>query len=199
MTTLNLNGYTDLPAGKVASVVTYLEMTTPAPPSGIKRADLALVRHQPADPEWYIRLFREIGDDWLWFGRLTIGRDELETIINHPKVDIYALTRHGRDVGLLELDRRAQGDVELAYFGLVKEALGTGAGRWLMDRAIDLAWQDNPRRFIVHTCSYDHPQALEFYRASGFEPYKLAIEVADDPRLTGALPRTASPHIPVIE
>jgi hypothetical protein len=33
---------------------------------------------------------------------------------------------------------------------------------------------------------------------SGFTPYRRAIEVADDPRLFGFLPREAAPHIPLL-
>jgi hypothetical protein len=50
----------------------------------------------------------------------------------------------------------------------------------------------------VHTCSLDHPGAVAFYTRSGFTPYALMIEVADDPRLTGHLPESAGPHVPLI-
>ena len=51
----------------------------------------------------------------------------------------------------------------------------------------------------VHTCTGDSPQALIFYQACGFKPYKRAIEVAEDPRLQGLLGRKRAPHVPVIE
>ena len=89
--------------------------------------------------------------------------------------------------------------MELAYFGVVPEAVGTGAGRWLMDRAVELAFAKRPRRFWVHTCTLDHPAALGFYLRSGFQPYGRAVEIADDPRLAGALPRAAAPSIPLID
>ncbi|MFL5217644.1 MAG: GNAT family N-acetyltransferase, partial [Microvirga sp.] len=53
-------------------------------------------------------------------------------------------------------------------------------------------------RLWVHTCSLDHPRAVAFYLGAGFRPYKRAIEVADDPRLTGDLPRDAEPQVPLI-
>ena len=88
---------------------------------------------------------------------------------------------------------------ELSYFGLTAKVTGTGAGRWLMNRAIELAWSRPIERFWVHTCTYDHPGALSFYMRSGFRPFRREIEICDDPRLSGVLPRTASPHIPIIE
>jgi ribosomal protein S18 acetylase RimI-like enzyme len=54
------------------------------------------------------------------------------------------------------------------------------------------------RRVWLHTCTNDHPAAIAFYRRCGFTPYKFAIEVMEDPRLSGAYPETAAPHIPLI-
>ena len=67
-----------------------------------------------------------------------------------------------------------------------------------MERALDLAWAAPIDRFHVHTCSLDSPAALAFYIRSGFTPYARQVEVADDPRLTGALPRDAAPQVPIL-
>ena len=109
------------------------------------------------------------------------------------------LSREGEDVGLLELDRREPGEVELAFFGLVADVVGGGAGRLLMSRAIERAFAEpGVRRFWVHTCTLDHPAALAFYIRSGFTPYARSVEVADDPRVLGLLPRDAAPWLPMI-
>lgn len=198
--TLDLNGYTDLPGGKIASVTTFLEMTARVPRSAAGvRSDLTLHRVEVADPEWYRTLFRRIGEPWLWFARLALGDDELAAILGDPQVEVYSLIRGGREAGLLELDFRDPADVELSYFGLVPEAIGSGAGRWLMDEAVELAWsRPATRRFWVHTCTLDAPGALDFYRRSGFVAYKRAIEVVDDPRLSGLLPCDAAPQVPIL-
>lgn len=197
---LDRNGYYDLPPGKIASLVTYLEMTAPpAPRSAPDRPELSLRRVERPDLAWYRALFRRIGTDWLWFGRLVMLDDDVQAIISHPQVDVYALAKDGRDEGLLELDRREPPDIELAYFGVTPELTGQGAGRWLMDRALELAWRHRPRRFWVHTCTLDHPGALAFYVHSGFRPYRRAVEVADDPRLLGLAPRDSAAWLPLIE
>src|SRR5262249_32266459 len=102
------------------------------------------------------------------------------------------------EVGILELDRREMPDIELAFIGLTHGTIGQGAGRFLMDRALQIAWSHKPDRVLVHTCTLDHPRALDFYRKAGFVPYKRAIEVASDPRLDGTLPRSAAPSIPIL-
>jgi GNAT superfamily N-acetyltransferase len=196
---LDQDGYFDLPPGKVAAVVTYLEMTArPTTPPVPSEPGLSLRRVENPDLAWYRDLFRRVGSDWLWFSRLVMPDDAVQAIIADPLVEVYALSRDGRDEGLLELDLREPPDIELAFFGLTAPLVGKGAGRWLMAQAIELAWRRVPRRFWVHTCTLDHPAALPFYVRSGFKAYKRAIEVADDPRLLGMLPESAAAWLPLI-
>ncbi len=194
-----LNGYTELPPGKLAAAVIHLEQRTrPAPRPAPALADVALERLTDADIDRYLALFAAVGEPWLWFGRRIIPRATLAAILADAAVEAFAVTRDRVDVGLLEIDARTVGEVELAYFGLVPTALGAGLGRWAMNRALDKAWAREPTRVHVHTCNLDHPQALDFYIRSGFVPYARSIEIADDPRLTGHLPRSAGPHVPLI-
>jgi GNAT superfamily N-acetyltransferase len=123
----------------------------------------------------------------------------LQPILRSSDVEVYALTAQGADEGLLELDFREANSCELAFYGLTEAVQGRGAGRWLMNRAIERAWARPIGRFWVHTCTLDHPDALAFYLRSGFHAYARRVEVADDPRLTGLAPRTAAAHIPIIE
>jgi GNAT superfamily N-acetyltransferase len=191
---------TDVPAGKIAAIVTSLDMLAAAPlrPEPPGNA-LTLARVERPDLSWFRDLFRRVGEDWLWFSRRAMSDEALRAIIHDPKIEIYLLKAGDEEAGLLELDLRVPAVCELSYFGLTAKVTGTGAGRWLMNRAIELAWSRPITRFWVHTCTYDHPGALSFYMRSGFRPFRREIEICDDPRLSGVLPRTASPHIPIIE
>lgn len=191
-----LDGYHDLPPGKIAMVVTHLEMSAPqlrgAPlPDGLTFAEL------PRDPDVYRDLFRRIGADWLWFGRLVLDDAALRAILDDPLVHIFTLLKDGVPEALLELDFREEGQCELAYFGLTPALIGSGAGAYLMDQAQTRAFARVPR-LHVHTCTLDSPQALGFYIRSGFVPYKRQVEVADDPRLSGILPRGVMPGLPLL-
>jgi GNAT superfamily N-acetyltransferase len=192
--------FTDVPAGKIAAVVTSLEMLERPAPRPV-RDDPAFALQRVARPElsWFRDLFRRVGENWIWFSRLAMPDAELAAIVHHPLVEVYVLKSSAEEAGLLELDFRTPHECELSFFGLAPPFVGSGAGRWLMSRAIELAWSRPIRRLWVHTCTFDHPAALAFYVRSGFRPFRLQIELADDPRLTGLLPRTAAPHVALIE
>jgi len=196
------DGYTDLPAGRIAAIVTWLEMRAPpalppvAAPAGVT------IKPVPAPSvDWYRDLYRRVGSDWLWFSRLAMSKAGLAAILGDARVEVHAIRRSGEEIGLIELDRRKEGETELAFFGLVAEATGQGIGRWALARAIALAFDGGkkaPGRLFVHTCTHDHPAALGLYKNCGFVPYRRSVEIADDPRLTGLLPRSAAPHVPIV-
>ena len=192
-------GYYDLPPGKLANVVTYLEMRGPAATPSTEAASEYIVRRvEHPDLDWYRTLYRKIGEPWLWFSRLRMSDDELREILHHPAVAVLALSCQGKDAGLLELDWRDSPDVEVAFFGVTSDLIGKGAGRALLTEGLKAAWGHNPQRVWLHTCTSDHPGALGFYVKFGFVPYKRAIEIADDPRVTGEIDRKAAPHIPIL-
>jgi len=193
------DGYTDLPPGKFAAVVTYLEMRKPPPDvPTLTMSEFVIRRVTHPGLDWYRRLYRRIGEPWLWFSRLRVSDDELRATLDDPALDIFALSYAGEDHGLLEFDRRCMPDIEIAFFGVTTEMLGKGAGRALLAHGLAAAWKHKPQRIWLHTCTSDHPSALPFYLKCGFVAYKRAIEIADDPRLTGEMPRTAAPHVPIL-
>jgi len=194
-------GYSPVGPARLANVVTCLEMTR-RPPRGPARSfppPYELVRIEHIDIAGYRALFRKVGENWMWFSRLIMPDDELRGILGDPRVELYVLCAGRADAGMLELDFREAGQCELAFFGLVADAIGQGLGRALMEAAIERAWAKPIERLWVHTCTFDHPSAVGFYIRSGFRPYAYQVEVQADPRLTGHLPRTAAPHIPLIE
>jgi GNAT superfamily N-acetyltransferase len=188
-----------VPAGKVATIVTSLEMLERPPLRPMPSSPLRLVRWPAPELTKYRALFRRVGEPWLWFSRLVVPDAAVSAIIGDPRVQVFAIEdRAGIEVGMLELDFRDPGTCELAYFGLVPELAGQGHGRWLMAQALALAWGKDVKRVWVHTCTLDHPSALGFYRAQGFVPYAQAVETFSDPRLTGHLPEGAAPHVPLL-
>ncbi|RZN00833.1 GNAT family N-acetyltransferase [Bradyrhizobium genosp. SA-3] len=193
------DGYSDVSAGKIAAVVTHLEMTAPPARRDDPPGAWTLRKVDTPALHWYRDLFRRVGEGWLWFSRARMNDTELAAVIHASGIEVYALVLDGCDEGLLELDFREPGQCELTYFGVTTPLIGTGAARFLMNRALDLAWSRELRRVWVHTCTLDHPSAVAFYQRSGFCPFRRQIEIADDPRLNGTAPRDAAKHVPIVE
>ncbi len=195
---LALDGYTDLPPGKIANVVTYLERDVPAL-AAAPLSDFPIRHVERPGVAWYRDLYRRIGEDWLWFSMAVMPDDKLAAILDDPATHVLALEKDGVAIGLAELSFARPGEVEIVMFGVVPEATGTGAARALMDAALNATMRPGIGRVWLHTCSFDHPAAVRFYQRRGFRAFKFAIEVSDDPRLTGHLRRDAARHVALID
>jgi len=194
------DGFSPVPAGKLVSAVTCLEMRAiPANLASPPVDGRALTRLVSPDLGHYRALFRAIGEDWLWSSRLERSDDALRSLLDDPLIETYVLGEGQAQIGLLELDFRAPDDCEIVFLGVIRGAIGKGAGRFLVEQAIAVAWAHPIRRLWLHTCHLDHPDALAFYQRFGFTPTARWIEVFDDPRLTGVLARTVAPHVPLLD
>lgn len=193
------DGYHSVPKGKLAMVVTQLEMRARADTRPVPIPDsIALRSLTDVTLDQYRDIYRRVGEEWLWFSRLTMNDTDLSAIIHDPKVQLFTLEHGGQTQALLELDFRTDGECELAFFGLTKELIGTGSGRYLMNFAINTVWDQPIKRFHLHTCTIDSPMALNFYARSGFTAVGRKIEVADDPRLTKGWDQKIAPQIPIV-
>jgi GNAT superfamily N-acetyltransferase len=192
------DGHSDVPPGKIAAVVTHLEMLAPPVPPPDPDGAWTLRRVAQPDLDWYRDLYARVGADWLWFSRLRMSDTELAAAIRADGVEVYALDHEGRDEGLLELDFRAKHDCEIVFFGVTAQLIGSGAGSFLMNSALKIAWWHPVDRLWLHTCTFDSPRALGFYQRFGFRAFRMQVEVIDDPRLDGTLPRDLARHVPAI-
>jgi GNAT superfamily N-acetyltransferase len=196
------DGYTDLAPGKIASVVTYLEMLErPRLPDVSAHESESRVRlRRVPNPElgWYRDLMRRAGAQWMWFSRLAMNDDQLSTVLHRSTSEVFVAEIEETEIGMAELDRSASPNVEIASFALFAEAIGKGFGRAFMTSLLRQTWDKSAARVWLHTCTLDSPLALGFYIKCGFRPYKRAVEVADDPRLRGILPQDAAPQVPLL-
>lgn len=147
----------------------YLEMLEPVrdevtPPGG----DIQVERVDRPAVEFYRTIYEAVGKDWRWVDRKILSDDSLAEIIHDPRVEVYVLRSGGELAGYAELDRRIEGEVELAYFGLAPAYIGKGLGSYLLNWALRRAWSYAPSRVWLHTCEWDHPAALPVYEKAGF-------------------------------
>jgi GNAT superfamily N-acetyltransferase len=192
-------GLTTVADDQLATVVTTLEMTRRPALRPMPSSPFRLVRWTQPSAAAYRTLFARVGGPWLWFSRLAMDDAALLAIIHDPAIEVYAvIDPTGIQLGMLELDFRHENACELSYFALVPELTGSGHGRWLMAEAMARAWRPGIARVWVHTCTLDHPSALNFYRAQGFVAVKRTIETFADPRVAGLLPEALAPHVPML-
>lgn len=186
-------------AGKIDVLVTYLTMKErpSVPPRPAPRADLALVHEQDIDLARYRMLYRMVGEPWLWWERLATSDEALTEILNGPETSVHVLRVGAGPAGFSELMRLTSGEVEVKFFGLAPDYIGAGLGSYMLERTLQLAWDENPSRVIINTCSLDSPSALAFYQRHGFVVTHQESRVIDDPRRIGILPMSAAPHIPL--
>lgn len=164
---------------EVEVAITWLEMTArpayprPHVPPGPVSALIAAER----PPLWYfLSLYERVGAEYEWTDQIDAPADEVSAFLQDPAVTLYTFMRGGWPHGFFLLDSRAPGVCNLAYFGLVPEAIGRGLGTFLVQTAVHMAW-DRPgvERVTVNTNSLDHPRALPLYQKAGFEPYRREI------------------------
>lgn len=158
------------PRAIVEVTTTYLEMRTrPTAPLGPPPPGVQVVRAVRPSVRFYRYLYDGVGLPWAWYDRRRMAAGELAAILADDAVEVHVLWRDGVPAGYTELDRRAAGQVELAYFGLLPEAIGQKLGPWLLAWSIHEAWRrPGVERAWVHTCTLDHPSALRTYLAAGF-------------------------------
>ena len=190
-------GLTPVPPERLATVVTTLEMRKPPRPRPLPPSPLRLQRWRAAAPDAYRALFRRVGERWLWYSRLLL--DDAALTARIAAAEVYAVADPaGVEVGMLELDVATAGVTEIVYFGLVPELTGQRHGRWLMAHTLALAWRPGTTSVQLNTCTLDHPSALGFYRAQGFQAVRRTIETFPDPRAAGLLPTDAAPQVPLL-
>jgi GNAT superfamily N-acetyltransferase len=128
-------------------------------------------------PAWYfLQLYDAVGADYEWTDQHRRSAEEQAAFIADPRVTLCTLIRSGWPHGFFVLDSREAGICDLAYFGLVAEAMGQGLGTFLVATAVHMAW-DRPgtTRVTVNTNTLDHPRALPLYQKVGFEPVRREV------------------------
>ena len=188
-----------IPPGKLAVTVTWLVMdarpTRPPRPAPLRK--LALMRAEALTLSFYRYLYNTVGEPWLWADRRAMDDVRLAGILSDPRMALYVLYAAGVPAGFVELQRHDPKTTEIMHFGLIPDFIGMGLGAFLLDAAVEIAWQAEPARLHVETCTLDHPRALAVYQRAGFQPYRQEQTVKDDPRSRGLIPRHAAPQHPM--
>jgi GNAT superfamily N-acetyltransferase len=99
--------------------------------------------------------------------------EDLAAWLADPATALCTLMRDGWPHGFFLLDHTEMPVCNLAYFGLVPEAVGRGLGRFLLESAVHMGWAiPGVERMTVNTNTLDHPRALGLYQRAGFVPVR---------------------------
>ncbi|MDW6020208.1 GNAT family N-acetyltransferase [Mesorhizobium sp. BAC0120] len=164
---------------RIPVTVTFLEMTAPPahyPPLPVGR-QIALLKARNIPLHYYRYLMDRVGRKWHWVNALRLSDDELAEGLAAPGRDIRVLYLDGVPAGFFDLKPHLPESVELAYFGMMEQAMGQGMGRWFLGAAIEAAWSASPTFITVQTCTLDHPAALPLYQKLGFSPVGQSHEL----------------------
>lgn len=136
-------------------------------------AGFEVVKVAPADPELNRRFYRDVGGSWNWTDKLVWSADDWRRYVCRDALTTWVGRLGDEPVGYFELESQPEGNVEIAYFGLLPPFIGRGLGGAFLSAAIERAWElPGMRRVWVHTCTDDHQHALDNYRKRGFEVFK---------------------------
>ena len=171
---------------------TYLEMQSPEQLRPKRCPDARFQVREQKEPNWVFNrdLYFRVGEQWQWIDKRPWTDEQWKEYAAAPELRTFAAYYDDALAGYYELrhesepdppsprlGRDRQGEVEIAYFGLLPEFIGCGLGGALLTSAIEEAWSRRggiaPKRVWVHTCNLDHPQALANYQARGMIVYKV--------------------------
>ncbi len=160
----------------------YLEMLSPDQLRAAPRPDcVELVQAEVPSPELNRFLYTAVGAGWYWIERLGWDYARWLAWLDRPEVETWMLLVRGTPAGYVELEEQPEGNIEVAYFGLLRRFIGQGYGGYLLGAGVARAWARGARRVWVHTCSLDGPNALANYQARGFRVYDKKTEPLDLP------------------
>ena len=124
--------------------------------------------------------YKNVGKNHRWTDRLVWSDSDWIKYSSDQKVETYILKVKNDLAGYFELIFHFNlQEIEIAYFGLLKEYHNKKLGGYLLSTAIKKSFKKKSiKRVWVHTCSLDHKNALKNYLARGMKIYnKQTIRV----------------------
>ncbi|MFT9066834.1 MAG: GNAT family N-acetyltransferase [Acetobacter syzygii] len=174
------------PVTRMKVTVTFMRMDHPPvnaplalPPGWVLEDDVQLSVAQ------YRTLHFGVGRSCCWWMRQVLTDKALERLLATAPIKVGLLREQGQIRGFYELNLTDPQSINIAYFGLLPEAIGQGVGRSFLDGVVRRAWSYGPQTVRVNTCTADHPRALPLYKQMGFTVVRRVEEEWDVPDRLG--------------
>ena len=117
--------------------------------------------------------YKQVGKKHRWIDRLSWTDGKWINYISNKNLETYIISESDELVGFFELLYNPElKETEISYFGLLEEYIGKGIGGYALSVAIKKSFEKNIKRVCLHTCTFDHPNALKNYIARGMTVFK---------------------------
>ena len=115
--------------------------------------------------------YKNVGKKHRWTDRLVWSESDWIKYSSDPKIETYILKVKDDLAGYFELIFHLDfQEIEIAYFGLLKEYHNKKLGGYLLSAVIKKSFEKKDiKRVWVHTCTFDHENALKNYLARGMK------------------------------
>ena len=117
--------------------------------------------------------YKQIGKKHEWIDRLIWQDKNWMDYTSDKNLKTFVLQNNNDLIGYFELIFNGN-NCEIVYFGILEEYIGKGYGGFLLSEALRIGFK-NAERIWVHTCSLDHPNAIENYKSRGMKIFKTEI------------------------
>ena len=152
-----------LPGDEISYEVFYLEMRTspkfqwPKKPS----EDIFISNSVKPSSRYFFDLYKAVGGDYEWTDKFELPTSEIDFFLCHPLVRMFTFFKDGWTAGFFMLDYRVTGICDLAYFGLVPEAIGFGYGKYMLKVAVKVQQLQTLTRGMTEVQKYIEEQIVE--------------------------------------
>ena len=117
--------------------------------------------------------YKNVGKKHWCVDRLSWPDEKWISYISNKNLETYVISVNDDLAGFFELLYNPElKETEISYFGLLEEYIGKGIGGYALSVAIKKSFQKNINRVWLHTCTLDHPNALNNYIARGMTVFK---------------------------
>ena len=166
-----------MPASSETRRYLELRLDTDPVPGRTPASELTFQRNW--DPAVCHRLYRDVGEHYHWVDRAQWTDGQWLHHVSAPEIEFWLANAGDQAkagdqvVGYFELRRDTERwSIEIAYFGLLPDAIGQGFGAAVLGAAVNHARAWGASRVWLHTSSRDHAHALRNCEARGFRVFR---------------------------
>ena len=120
--------------------------------------------------------YKQVGKKYQWIDRLAWETKDWIRYTSNRNLKTFILKNKNDLIGYFELILNLNNqECEIAYFGILEDYFNKGFGGYMLSEAIKNSFKLGSKRTWVHTCSLDHPHAIQNYKSRGMKVFKTEI------------------------